>query len=261
MLNAFLGAFGIILLVCIVIAALGSMAAGSKKKSSNRSGSHIAPNIKMEFIPDNNVWGPTPEQERHRHTCDPKRKSRIVSVFTKKWFDVAAESFIVIDIETTGLSNIIDHIVEIAAIRYEGGMERETFSTLVKPPIVMSDEVIGIHHITNEMVEDAPTIEEVMPELLDFVGDSLLVGHNVNFDVGFIEIDARQLGYDPCWSYVDTISVAKKIIPGLPNYKQATVVNALGIRQSIAHRAEEDCRACAEIIIKALQRLAQGEKF
>jgi exonuclease, DNA polymerase III, epsilon subunit family len=193
------------------------------------------------------------------HRVGIEKKSKIVSVFTNKWFDKAADTFTVIDIETTGLSKITDHIVEIAAIRYNGGLEWEKMVSLVKPPVEIPQVTIDIHHITNRMVKDAPTIEDVLPAFLEFIGDDLVVGHNVNFDIGFIELAARRLGYDPVWNYVDTISVAKKIIPGLPNYKQATVINALGIRQDIAHRAEDDCRACAEILILALQKIANGE--
>ena len=185
---------------------------------------------------------------------DYEKKSKIVSILQPKWFDRACVSFTVIDIETTGLSKSNDEIVELAAIKYRNGVEVDKFVSLVKPKFGIPEDVIAIHHITNRMVLFSPRIEQVLPEFLAFLGDDLLVGHNVNFDVGFIEVASRRLGYDPEWKYVDTISVAKKLYPGLENYKQATVMNAIGYRQAVAHRAEEDCRGCAQILLNALRK-------
>ena len=187
-----------------------------------------------------------------------EKKSKIVSITTKKWFTKVEESFVAIDIETTGLNKNVDHIVELAAIRFVHGIEQDKMISLVKPPTPIPQSAIDIHHIYNSMVSNAPIIEEVLPKFIDFIGNDVIVGHNVNFDVGFIEVAARRIGLDPAWNYVDTISVAKKIKPGLENYKQATVIQALGIHQVITHRAESDCRACAQVLLKGLKSMSDA---
>ena len=182
------------------------------------------------------------------------RKSKIVNFQTQKWFEAARSGFTIVDIETTGLSRDTDHIIELAAIRYRNGVEVSEYSRLVKPPIKVPKESTAIHGITDSMLKNASAIRNVIPEFLAFVGDDLLAGHNVNFDLSFIENAARKYGHDPEWNYIDTISVAKKAIPGLDNYKQQTVIKALGYKQPRAHRAEDDCRGCAQILLYAINQ-------
>ncbi len=183
------------------------------------------------------------------------KKSKIVSLFSDKWLNVAKNEFVVIDIETTGLSKTTDYIVELAAVRYSGCQETEKCVSLINPRVMIPPEAVAIHHITNAMVHNAPTIEKVLPDYLDFLGDSLIVGHNVNFDIGFIEVWSRRLGYDPSWNYIDTIAVSKKMLPGLENYKQQTILNAIGYQQNKYHRAEDDCRGCAAIMMLGISSL------
>jgi DNA polymerase III epsilon subunit family exonuclease len=174
-------------------------------------------------------------------------------LFTKRWFDVACGEFVVFDIETTGLSAVYDRVIEMAAIKYQQGVEVDKFVTLVNPKVPIYNSFI--HGITNEMVKDSPTIAEVMPNLLEFLGDCLLVGHNVSFDLRFTEVNARWCGYTVKWDYVDTRSIAKKLLPALYNYRQETVLNALGYTQSRRHRAEDDARGCVNIFNFGLNTL------
>lgn len=184
-----------------------------------------------------------------------KRQSKIVSLFTKKWLAAAAEEFIVLDIETTGLDSRNDRIVEVSAIRYNKLVESEKFVTLVNPGTIIPIAATEIHHITNQMVIDAPFVEQVIPPLLSFLKSSVIVGHYVNFDISFIEVAARRMGFAPAWNYIDTISIAKKLIPGLPNYKLKTILDAIHVNQATYHRAEDDCRGCAEIILLGINSL------
>lgn len=163
--------------------------------------------------------------------------------------------FVVVDIETTGLHKAKDCIIEVAALRYKNGAEADKFVSFVKPTKPIPAEVTAIHGITNQMVATAPPIDEVMPRLLTFLGDSILAGHCAGFDVGFIEVWARRCGYDPAWDYIDTMAVAKKLLPGLANYKQKTVLEAMGCPQTTYHRAEDDCRGSAEILLLGLNSL------
>lgn len=184
-----------------------------------------------------------------------EKQSKIVSIFTKKWSGICRQEFVVLDFETTGLDKAYDRIVEIAAIRYMSGREVDKFVTLVNPQRPMPAEAQAVHRISNRMVANAPTESIAVPQLIDFIGDSLLVGHNVNFDVGFLEVAAQRCGQNVKYNYIDTISVSKKLFSGLPNYKLGTIAQSMNFDTSKLHRAEADVRVCAEIITVALDSL------
>jgi DNA polymerase III epsilon subunit family exonuclease len=188
------------------------------------------------------------------------KQSEIVSLFTKEWFNLACTEFIALDIETTGLNRNYDYIIEVAAIKYQNCVEVDKFVTLINPKVPIPPEATAINGITDEMVKNSSSIETVLPQLLAFLGDKLLVGHYANFDISFIEVWAKQLGYSAKWNYIDTISIAKKLVPNLPNYKLITILNAIGYKQVNYHRAEDDCKGCAEIMKLGIKRLTQIEK-
>lgn len=185
-----------------------------------------------------------------------EKQSKIASIFTRKWYDKCCQEFVVLDFETTGLDKVYDKIIEIAAIRYVNGEEKEKYVTLVNPQCSIPDEATAVHHITNSMVRSAPLEKETIPKLINFIGDSLLVGHNVNFDVGFLEIAAQRHGMSVKYDYIDTLSVSKKMFPGLPNYKLGTIANSLSFDTLRLHRAEADVYVCAEIIKITLDTLS-----
>jgi DNA polymerase III epsilon subunit family exonuclease len=182
-----------------------------------------------------------------------RKQSMPRNLFTKRWFDVACGEFVVVDIETTGLSAVYDRVIEVAAIKYQKGVEVDKFITLINPQVPIYNSFI--HGITNEMVKGSPIIADVMPNLLGFLEDCLVVGHNVSFDLRFIEVNARGCGYTVKWDYVDTRSIAKKLLPKLYNYRQETVLDALGCKQSSWHRAESDARGCVNIFNFCLNTL------
>lgn len=184
------------------------------------------------------------------------KKSKLVSIFTRKWYDVCLKEFVVLDFETTGLDKVYDSIIEIAAIRYKDGIEKEKFVTLVRPCFRIPEEATAINHITNDMVGSAPTVEQAIPLLIDFLGNSLIVGHNVNFDIGFLEIAAQRCGESVQYNYVDTMSISKKLFSSLDDYKLGTIAQAMGTDTTKLHRAEDDARACAEIVMIAIDTLS-----
>ncbi len=192
--------------------------------------------------------------ELHKISYD--KQSRIVSIFTRKWYDVCQKDFIVLDFETTGLDKVYDSIIEIAAIRFENGVEKEKYVTLVKPLLHIPPEATAINHITNQMVRNAPSEKDTIPKLIDFIGDSIIVGHNVNFDIGFLEIAAQRQGKNVQYNYIDTMSIAKKLFPDLPDYKLGTIAQFLDFDTSSLHRAEADVYVCSEIVKIALDTLS-----
>lgn len=183
------------------------------------------------------------------------KDSKIVSIFTKKWREVCRNEFIALDFETTGLNYKNDRIIEVAAIKYVDGIESDKIVTLVNPLMHIHSDATAINHITDDMVADAPTERSVIPQLIEFLGDSLIVGHYVNFDLSFLEVAAQRYGYNVKYNYIDTLSVSKKLFKGLPNYKLGTIADSLHIDTGTLHRAEADVRVCAEIINIALNSL------
>lgn len=150
--------------------------------------------------------------------------------------------YTVVDIETTGLDPRWDEIIELSALRVRSGEVCGRFSTLVKPENKISDFVTSLTGITNEDVADAPTISEALPGFLGFVGADIIVGHNVHFDVNFI-YDAATIhfGKPVTNDIVDTMRLARHILPQLKHHRLHDVADALGIDPAGAHRGLVDC--------------------
>ncbi len=161
-------------------------------------------------------------------------------------------SFIVFDLETTGLEANKEEIIEIGACKVIDGKISEVFSTFVKPTKHISNEITNLTHIDDEMVKDAPTINYVMPDFYKFCHGSTMVGHNVNFDIGFIYNMSKKLAYNFDNPLLDTLEMARKKLPGLKNYKLGTVVDRLGVVLDGAHRAINDATATAKVFIKLM---------
>ncbi len=159
--------------------------------------------------------------------------------------------FVVIDVETTGLSPITNELIEVSAIKYDGNKKIDTFSTLIKPKVRIPYYITNITGITNDMVEEAPEVEEVMPELIEFVGDLPIVAHNANFDYSFIQNYSNKSFSNN--SVIDTVRIGRKLYPELPNHKLGTIAKHIGITEDGFHRAEFDCECCAKIYMEYLK--------
>lgn len=166
-------------------------------------------------------------------------------------------SFVVIDIETTGLDPNYDEVIEVAAIKVVDGKVIDEFSSLVKPNdcYEFEDEETGecleeyvddfitlLTGITNEMLETAPAPTEVFPKFFDFVGDSILLGHNVNFDINFL-YDLNEDLYKNYFSndFIDLMRLTRKVYPNFKNHKLATIAKELNVNGKNHHRALADC--------------------
>jgi len=163
-------------------------------------------------------------------------------------------SFVVFDLETTGLEANKEEIIEIGACKIVNGRIDEIFSTFVKPSKSIPKEITELTGINDEMVADAPTINYVMPDFYKFCYGSSLVAHNIAFDISFIHAISKKLSYNFDNENIDTIEMAKKLLPGLKNYKLGTVVEKLGIILENAHRAVHDATATAKVFIKLMQK-------
>ena len=165
------------------------------------------------------------------------------------------DTYIVFDIETTGFSAIRDKIIEIGAVKVVNSEIVDMFSTFVNPERPIPFEITNLTGITDEMVMGAPNIETVLPQFLEFVGDGVLVAHNAGFDVGFIGQNCRDLGLDDRFVYLDTVALARVLLPTLSKYKLNIVAKALNIPLENHHRAVDDAGATAEIFVKFVEML------
>lgn len=152
--------------------------------------------------------------------------------------------YIVFDLETTGLDPEWDSIIEIGAIHYVNGSEMDRFQTLVKPEWEIPEFVTELTGITNEMVADAPSIDNILPSFIEYVGDSILVGHNVNFDVNFVYDNWKeQTDEDFQNDFIDTMRIARKLLNTLPHHRLKDLKKYYGIVVETEHRAIADCVA------------------
>ncbi len=168
-----------------------------------------------------------------------------------------SDKFVIFDLETTGLSKDNDKIIEIGAVKVENGLITDTFSTFVNPKISISSNITKLTSIDNSMVKDAPTIDEVLPNFLKFAGESVLVAHNANFDVGFITTAGKTIGLEINNTVVDTLELSRTLFPELNKHKLNIVAEYLGISLENHHRAVDDAQATAEIFIKCIDILKQ----
>ena len=169
------------------------------------------------------------------------------------------DTYVVFDIETTGFSNIEDRIIEIGAVKVQGGEIVDSYSTFVNPGIPIPFEITNLTSITDEMVMESPKIDVILPEFLEFVGDASLVAHNASFDVGFIEQNCKNLGLPHKYTYLDTVALARVLLPTLAKYKLNIVAKALGISLENHHRAVDDAGATAEIFVKFVEMLKERD--
>ena len=161
-------------------------------------------------------------------------------------------SFVVFDIETTGFSPVRNKITEIGAVKVKDGQVIDRFSTFVNPREPIPGNIVKLTNITDEMVKDAPPIEEVLPKFAHFVDGSILVAHNASFDTAFIFEFASRLGLVFDDTYVDTLELSRDLLPHLPRYKLDVVCNDLGVSLEGHHRAVNDAKATAECFIKLI---------
>ena len=165
------------------------------------------------------------------------------------------EEFAVLDIETTGLNAKKDKITEIAAVKVKKGSITGRFSSFVNPGISIPDNIKKLTGISDEMVMDSPPIREVLPDLLDFIGNLPIVAHNSPFDMGFIKHSAQNMGILIANPVIDTLQMSRRMFPRLERHRLDAVAKHLGIKQENHHRAQGDSEAAAKIFSTCIEML------
>ena len=157
------------------------------------------------------------------------------------------DTFVVFDIETTGLKPGANKITEIGAVKIKNGQVIEEFGALINPGVSIPDKIVKLTGITDDLVRGAPPVEKVLKNFLEFAGDACLVAHNSGFDMGFIRYFADEMGIVIYNSVIDTLGLSRTLLPHLRRHRLNLIAEDLGVTLDNHHRAVDDAKATAEI--------------
>lgn len=158
-------------------------------------------------------------------------------------------SYTMIDTETTGLDPQYDKIIEMAAIKIRDGKEVARYETLVNPEQPIDDFITDLTGITNEELSTAPVAGDCLPDFVDFIGDDIVVGHNVHFDINFIYDALLACGYAPIKNdFVDTLRLSRRVRPDLEHHRLCDMAAAYSVPQPVAHRSLADCQTAIGVL-------------
>lgn len=181
-----------------------------------------------------------PVSKKKKPTTERKYKGKRLETFV--------DDFTIIDLETTGFSPKDDKIIELSAIKVRNNEEIETYTTLINPGMHIPSKITNLTSITDDMVADAPKIEDAIQQFVDFIGNDIVVGHNVNFDINFVydrylEVSGKTFSNE----FIDTLYIARKALPELEHHRLSDLAEHYGIINENAHRSLSDCQATHEV--------------
>lgn len=159
---------------------------------------------------------------------------------------------IVLDFETTGLNTAKDRIIEIGAVKLAHGQVVDSFGMLVNPGMLLPSKIVEITHITDQMLRDAPTIAQALPQLLSFMDGCPIAAHNAKFDCAVLQSELKRQGLSYDVPTVDTLTLARKMYPELKSHKLSAVCKRLGVSLKDAHRAVNDAAATAQCLARMI---------
>ena len=171
------------------------------------------------------------------------------------------DTYVVFDLETTGFSSKNDKIIEIGAVKIKEGYIVDRFSEFVNPEMRIPYNITELTSITDEMVENAETIEKILPKFLEFCKDSVIVAHNAGFDVGFIKKNARDIGEEFDYPVLDTVPLARYLYPELKKVKLNIVAKHLGVSLENHHRAVDDAKCTGDILLKCFEKIKEEKNI
>ncbi|OYD09479.1 PolC-type DNA polymerase III [Paludifilum halophilum] len=167
--------------------------------------------------------------------------------------ELKEDTYVVFDVETTGLSAVHDEIIELAAVKVKGGEVVDRFESFVNPHRKLTAMITELTSITDDMVEDAPDLKDVLPKFLAFAGDSVLVAHNARFDMGFLQMGAKKIGEQPVTNPVlDTLELGRVLYPQMKNHRLNTLCKKFDIDLEQHHRAIYDAEATGYLLWKMI---------
>lgn len=166
---------------------------------------------------------------------------------------VNTSRLVIFDFETTGLDFQRDQIIEIGGLLTENGRIVDEFSSLIKPDQPLSETIVKITGITDAMLKDKPSIDQVLPDFLKFIEGSILVAHNAEFDMAFLKAAAERLGYQLDWPCFCTLKLARFVLPELESRNLDTLAQHFGLTFEARHRSIGDCKVTSAVLQSMLQ--------
>lgn len=167
---------------------------------------------------------------------------------------LATDTYVVFDVETTGLSAVYDKIIELAAVKIREGEIIDRFEAFANPHHRLSATTINLTGITDDMVENAPEIEEVLNKFHEWTGDSVFVAHNASFDMGFLNVGYKRMGYEKVKNpVIDTLELARFLYPEMKNHRLNTLAKKFDVELTQHHRAIYDAEATGYLLMKMLK--------
>lgn len=171
-------------------------------------------------------------------------------------------NYIVLDIETTGLDPKFDEIIEISALKVENDIIVSKFETLIRPDQSINGFISSLTGINDRMVFNMPTIADVLPSFAEYIGNSIIVGHSVNFDINFLYDNFKRIyGVDFNNDYVDTVRIAKKLLKELDHHRLYDLKEYFNVYTENDHRANSDTLATFEIYLKLKNKIEDHDEF
>ena len=171
------------------------------------------------------------------------------------------DSYIALDLETTGLNPASDRIIELGMARIEHGEVKDTYSTLINPGITVSDRVVELTGIHNEELTDKPRIDDVLCDIMEFIGDYPILGHNIIFDYSFLKKSAVNNKLEFNVRGIDTLKMARRILPELEHKRLDYLCEHLDIDPGNSHRALDDALSASAIYWKMYEIKADDSGF
>ncbi len=166
------------------------------------------------------------------------------------------DTFVVLDFETTGFDVRYAEVIDVGIVRVEGGMITETFSSLVDPGFFISEKIKNLTGITNAMLVGSPKMPRLLPRILGFIGDNVIVGHNVVQDLKFLDKYTRlYMNRRFKRRYLCTLELSRKVLPHLPSHSLESLADYFGIEHGRLHRALEDALVTAQVFLELLNIL------
>jgi DNA polymerase III epsilon subunit family exonuclease len=159
---------------------------------------------------------------------------------------------VLFDTETTGLDSDLDRIIEFGALKMINGKVVDEFWSFVSTDIELSQNIVNLTKITQDMLTGAPDISEVLPRFIEFIKGSIIVAHNADFDMSMLKSAATRMGYEINWPAFCTVKLARKVLPGLPNYKLDTLAEHFGLTFESRHRAVGDVKVLNGVLQEIL---------
>src|SRR5699024_2423047 len=172
------------------------------------------------------------------------------------------QTYVVFDVETTGLSPVYDTIIELAGVKMYQGEIIDRFERFANPHQALSDTIIRITGITDDMLVDAPEVGDVLEEFHEWVGDSVLVAHNATFDIGFLNQGYEKIDYPKVAnSVIDPLELARFVFPHMGNHRLNTLCKHINVELVQHHRAVYDAEATAYLFWHLIEQLSEQDIF